>query len=102
MAGAVTARNSRFELAKKEQEMQNATPSRVISAMWLVALMMAIGCARSPGLPAGAAEADGTVRSQRLMDGATLSDESEDATDYDPWHSFNEHMFSFNHDVLDG
>jgi len=35
------------------------------------------------------------------MAGATLSDESEDDADYDPWHAFNERMFSFNHDVLD-
>jgi len=38
--------------------MRNATPSRVISNIWLVAVMMAVdmtvGCARSPGVPAGA------------------------------------------------
>jgi phospholipid-binding lipoprotein MlaA len=86
--------------------MQNATP-RVISAMWLLALVMAIGmasgCARSlPGASSGAAGTDGTARSHRLAESAMLSDESEGEADYDPWHSFNERMFSFNHDVLDG
>jgi ABC-type transporter lipoprotein component MlaA len=85
--------------------MQNATPSRVSSNTSLVAVMMvvgmAVGCARSPGVPAGAAGADGTVRSQRLIEGDTLSDESEDEADYDPWQPFNERMFAFNHDVLD-
>jgi ABC-type transporter lipoprotein component MlaA len=86
--------------------MQNATPPRMISAMWLLALVlavgMAVGCAHSPGVPSGATGADGTVRSHGLTEGATLSDESEDEADYDPWQSFNQRMFSFNHDVLDG
>jgi phospholipid-binding lipoprotein MlaA len=85
--------------------MLNATQPRVISAMWLLAMMMvvgmAVGCARSPGVPAGAAGADGTVRSQRLIEGDTLSEESEEEADYDPWQPFNERMFAFNHDVLD-
>jgi phospholipid-binding lipoprotein MlaA len=86
--------------------MLNATPPREISAMWLLALVMAVGmavgCARSPGVPSGAA-GDGTVRSHRLTEGATLSDESDDEAeaDYDPWQPFNERMFAFNHDVLD-
>ena len=50
--------------------MQSTTPSRSISTMWFVALVMAaglaVGCARSPGVPSGAAGADGTVRSQHL------------------------------------
>jgi phospholipid-binding lipoprotein MlaA len=87
--------------------MQNATPRRVISDFWLLALVMAagvaVGCARSSGVPSGAAGADGTVRSHRLTESATLSDESADETeaDYDPWQPFNERMFAFNHDVLD-
>src|SRR5262249_50787644 len=89
----------------KEDEMQSTTPSRSISTMWFVALVMAaglaVGCARSPGVPSGAAGADGTVRSHLLGEDTALSDDSADA-DYDPWQSFNEHMFSFNHDVLDG
>ena len=86
--------------------MQNATPPRATSVMWLLAVVIAVGmasgCARSPGVPSGAAGTDGTVRSHRLAESATLPDESEDEADYDPWQSFNEHMFSFNHDVLDG
>jgi phospholipid-binding lipoprotein MlaA len=86
--------------------MQNATSLRVISAMWLLALVMAVGmavgCAGSPGVSSGAAGADGTVRSHHLMAGATLSDDSQDEADYDPWQAFNERMFSFNHDILDG
>jgi phospholipid-binding lipoprotein MlaA len=39
---------------------------------------------------------------QRLGEDPTLSDDSADEADYDPWQSFNERMFSFNHDVLDG
>jgi len=74
--------------------------------MWALALVMAIamvsGCARSPGVNSGAAGAGGTVRSPHLMEGAALSDESEDEADYDPWQPFNERMFSFNHDILDG
>jgi phospholipid-binding lipoprotein MlaA len=85
--------------------MLNATQPRLISAMWLFAVVMvvgmAVGCARSPGVPAGAAGADATVRSQRLIEGDTLSDESEEEADYDPWQPFNERMFAFNHGVLD-
>src|SRR5262245_27479544 len=85
--------------------MENATPPCVIPAKWLLAVVMlvgmAVGCARSPGVPAGALGADGTVHGQRLTKNATLSDESEDAADYDPWQRFNERMFAFNHNVLD-
>jgi phospholipid-binding lipoprotein MlaA len=63
---------------------------------------VAVGCARSPGVPSGAAGTDGAVRGQRLGEDPTLSDDSADEADYDPWQSFNERMFSFNHDVLDG
>jgi len=91
---------------RRRNEMQSKTPSRSISIIWLVALVLAsgiaVGCARSPGVPSGAAGADGTVRSQHLGEDSTLSDESADEADYDPWQSFNEHMFSFNHDILDG
>src|SRR4030095_15170218 len=93
-------------VCKGSNEMLNATPPREISAMWLLALVMAVGmavgCARSPGVPSGAA-GDGTVRSHRLTEGATLSDESDDEAeaDYDPWQPFNERMFFFNHDILD-
>lgn len=87
--------------------MPNATTPRLASVMWLLALVvavgMAVGCARSPGVPSGTAGADGTVRSHQLTPGATLSDEADDdaQADYDPWQPFNERMFAFNHDVLD-
>src|SRR5262249_28341154 len=86
--------------------MQSTTSSRSISTMWLVALVMAAGmaggCTRSPGVPSGPTGADGTVRSQHLREDRTVSDDAADEADYDPWQSFNERMFSFNHDVLDG
>jgi ABC-type transporter lipoprotein component MlaA len=85
--------------------MLNATRPRLVSAVWLLAVVMvvgmAVGCARSPGVPAGAAGADATVRSQRLIEGDTLSHDSQDEADYDPWQAFNEPMFAFNHGVLD-
>src|SRR4029453_16247429 len=102
------ARDSECKVPPREMRpMENATPHRVISAMWLLAVVMAagiaVGCARSPGVPSGAA-GDGTVRSHRLTEGAMLSDESggEAEADYDPWQHFNERIFAFNHDVLDG
>jgi len=91
---------------RRRNEMQSTTPSRSISTMWLLALVMAaglaVGCAHSPAVPSGAPGTDSTVRSQRLGEDPTLSDDSADEADYDPWQSFNEHMFSFNHDILDG
>src|SRR4029453_3673552 len=91
---------------QRSDEMQSTTAPTGSSAMWLIALVMAVGmavgCARSPGIPAGAAGADGTVRSQRLIEGDPLSAALQDEADYAPWQSFNERMFSFNHDVLDG
>jgi phospholipid-binding lipoprotein MlaA len=83
--------------------MQNATTGlfRVVSFLAVAsALGVVAGCARSPGVPSGAGTSDGVVRSHLPTANATLSDESED--DYDPWQDFNEHMFSFNHDILDG
>jgi len=85
--------------------MLNATQPRLISAMWLLAAVMVVGmgvgCARSPGVPSWAPGADATVRNQRLIEGDTRSDDSQDEADYDPWQPFNERMFAFNHDVLD-
>src|SRR5262245_29033313 len=97
-------RTSNRELPPQERRpMQNATPSRVIWAQWVLAVVLvgglAVGCARSPGIPSGAS--DGTLKSQHLIGSATLADESEDEADYDPWQRFNEHMFAFNHGVLD-
>src|SRR5262249_56182589 len=92
--------------SRSGNEVQSTTPSRSISIIWLVALVMAsgiaVGCARSPGVPSGATGADGTVRSQHLGEDPTLSDGSADEADYHPWQSFTQRMFSFNHDILDG
>src|SRR5262249_14952545 len=91
---------------ERRHEMQSTTSSRSISTMWLVALVvaagMAVGCTRSPGGPSGPTGADGTVRRQHPGEDRTLSDDAADEADYDPWQSFNERMFSFNHDILDG
>src|SRR5262245_34345583 len=86
--------------------MQTTTAPPLSSPMWLLALAMAagmaVGCAHSPGVPSGTAGTDGTVRSHRLSEDATLSGDPQDEADYDPWQPFNERMFSFNHDILDG
>lgn len=63
-------------------------------AILVLALALAAGCARTPGV----AGPDGTERSASLFQPAEVD---EDAPDYDPWQPFNEVMFSFNHDVLD-
>jgi phospholipid-binding lipoprotein MlaA len=59
----------------------------------VIALALAIGCARPPGVPG----ADGGGRGALLPEASDL----DEAQDYDPWQPFNEVMFSFNHDVLD-
>src|SRR6516165_6558238 len=65
---------------RRRNEMQSTTPSRSISTMWLLALVMAaglaVGCAHSPAVPSGAPGTDSTVRSQRLGEDPTLSDDS--------------------------
>jgi len=67
--------------------MRNAT------SLWIVALGLAVGCARAPGVPGP----DGAPRGSLATETSAL----DDAPDYDPWQPFNEKMFSFNHDVLD-
>jgi phospholipid-binding lipoprotein MlaA len=62
----------------------------------LLALALAAGCARTPGVPGP----DGTAHGASFIEAADL-DIADDAPDYDPWQPFNEAMFSFNHDVLD-
>ncbi len=71
---------------------QNVSGMRLLS---LLVLAMAVGCARSPGVDGP----EGPVRASPLV---TASSDAEDAPDYDPWQPFNEAMFTFNHDVLDG
>lgn len=67
-------------------------PMACRGAVWLLALALAAGCARMPGVPGP----DGAERGAALVQTA-----DDDAPDYDPWQPFNEVMFSFNHDVLD-
>jgi phospholipid-binding lipoprotein MlaA len=71
---------------------RNVTCMRLAS---LLALAVIVGCARNPGV----AGPDGPVRGASLADAAI---DVEDAPDYDPWQPFNEAMFTFNHDILDG
>jgi len=90
----------------KTHDTQTALGKR---ALWLLALALAFGCARAPGVPGP----DGTERSAGIVArndasdapalDASASDLADDDTDadYDPWQPFNEAMFSFNHDVLD-
>lgn len=58
------------------------------------------GCARSRGA-LGVSGAESGASAPRLPQSAAGSDPIDDADDYDPWPSFNERMFSFNHAVLD-
>jgi ABC-type transporter lipoprotein component MlaA len=62
----------------------------------LLALALAAGCARTPGVPGP----DGMAHGASFVEAADV-DIADDAPDYDPWQPFNEAMFSFNHDVLD-
>ncbi|MCW5889329.1 MAG: VacJ family lipoprotein [bacterium] len=58
-------------------------------------LVVAVGCARSPGVP----DPDGSFHASDFF---SRANDLDDAPDYDPWRPFNEVVFSFNHDVLDG
>ena len=94
-----------IELRGKRTEVMNhkrqiVTSSRLMAIVWLFAVVMAVGCAHSPGVGGGAGAAD-AVHTPRLLQTADLADESSDAEDYDPWQPFNEKMFTFNHDILD-
>jgi phospholipid-binding lipoprotein MlaA len=75
-----------------EQQRDGRSTSRVL--ICVLALALAAGCARTPGVPGP----DGTARGASLLQAADVDD---DAPDYDPWQPFNEAMFTFNHDVLD-
>jgi phospholipid-binding lipoprotein MlaA len=72
------------------------TPRRGLIGLWLIATVLVAGCARSPGVgPTG--------QSHRFLSLQTgvLDEQADEADDYDPWQPFNEHMFAFNHDILD-
>jgi phospholipid-binding lipoprotein MlaA len=75
---------------------QIVTSQRATATLWLIATLLAAGCAHSPGIGAS-----GGSSSHRLLQTSALDEPEEDAEDYDPWQPFNERMFSFNHDVLD-
>src|SRR5262245_48556147 len=74
------------------------TSRGVLASLWLVAILLAAGCARSPGV--GVAGDGG----HRLLQPTTEVDQSadlEEPEDWDPFQPFNERMFAFNHDILD-
>jgi phospholipid-binding lipoprotein MlaA len=73
---------------------RNVTAStRWIVAAGVLVAILAAGCAHSPR--AAVPTADSSTSSLEP------ADEAEDLADYDPWQPFNEHMFWFNHRVLD-
>jgi phospholipid-binding lipoprotein MlaA len=77
-----------------EQQRERQSIRRV--GICFLALALAAGCARSPGVPGP----DGTARGASFVQAADV-DIDEDAPDYDPWQPFNEVMFGFNHEILD-
>jgi len=79
---------------------QIVTPSRLLPIVFLLAVVLAAGCGRSPGVSASATGTD-AVHAPHLLQTIDLADDSSDAEDYDPWQPFNEKMFAFNHNVLD-
>lgn len=62
----------------------------------IILLTVALGCTRSPGVP----NPDGSFHS--AADFFSRANDATDAPDYDPWRPFNEVVFRFNHDILDG
>jgi phospholipid-binding lipoprotein MlaA len=73
----------------------------LVQCCCLAALVVMIGCARTPGVPTTACGSDTTFRTPSLLDTADAGDDVEEAQDYDPWQPFNEKMFAFNHKILD-
>jgi phospholipid-binding lipoprotein MlaA len=82
------------------RDKQIVTANKLMAIACLLAVVLAAGCARSPGVGSTAVASD-TVHTPRLLGTTDLADDSSDAEDYDPWQSFNEKMFAFNHDILD-
>ena len=72
----------------------------LLNCCFVAALVVMVGCARTPGVPTTACGTDGTYRSPSLLT-ADAGDDLDEAQDYDPWQPFNEKMFAFNHKVLD-
>ena len=81
-----------MDIAAQQRERQSSYPAAMCALV--LALALAAGCARPPGVQGP----DGATRGANILQAADVDD---DAPDYDPWQPFNEVMFSFNHDVLD-
>src|SRR5262249_11645718 len=97
-------RIAHIELRGRRTEVMNhkrqiVTSNRLMAIVCLFAIVMAVGCAHSPGVGGGTGAA-GAVHTPRLLQTADVTDESADAEDYDPWEPFNEKIFAFNHDIL--
>jgi phospholipid-binding lipoprotein MlaA len=75
----------------------NATSIRIVC---LIALLVAVGCARAPGAGRGLG-IDGATRAPHVAAAAGAEADAPEDADYDPWQPFNEKMFAFNHGVLD-
>jgi len=72
-----------------------------VQACCLGILLVAVGCARPPGVGTPTAcGTDSSYRQPRLLTIAA-DDDLEETRDYDPWQPFNEKMFFFNHEILD-
>src|SRR5262249_21304737 len=81
------------------REKQDRSASAFARVICVLALGLAAGCVRPPGVDSP----DPTAAHGPAAGLAVAQDDGEDyaAGDYDPWQPFNEVMFSFNHDVLD-
>jgi phospholipid-binding lipoprotein MlaA len=66
-----------------------------MQVLGMLVLSVVVGCARSPGV----ANPDGSFTPASFF---SRANDADDAPDYDPWRPFNEVVFSFNHDILDG
>jgi phospholipid-binding lipoprotein MlaA len=94
----IEQRERRDQVMNRDKQIM--TPNRPMAIACMLAVVLAAGCARSPGV-GGTAGAPDTVHTPRLLGTEDVADDSSGAEDYDPWQSFNEKMFAFNHDVLD-
>lgn len=74
-------------------ETRNVTPTTRFVAAGVLVLMFMAGCARSPhALGPNAAGSTSTLE---------VTEDADEAEDYDPWQPLNERVFWFNHRVLD-
>jgi phospholipid-binding lipoprotein MlaA len=94
----IERREGRDQVMNRDKQI--VTANKLMAIACLLAVFLGAGCARSPGVGGTTGTSD-TVHTQRLLGTTDLADDSSDADDYDPWQSFNEKMFAFNHDILD-